>query len=485
MPRILGLDIDHDALRGVLLRTSFRNVEVQQYVQVPLSAAPDSPARAPEVADAYQSLLRSLGAPPDSVITSLDGLTMSLHTVELPTAAAKRVADVLPFELETLLPFDPEDAVIAHQTMPGPEGTLRLLVAAALEERVDVALQRLKLAGIDPDELGAGGVALDGLAGLMPESLGHGVQLLLEVRRAGTDLCLLSDGRCVLARSLSVGTDALDKNADSLWQEIKRTLATARAGGLDAPARATLVGEGALASGMASWLASHLDLEVQLAVLPEPSTGSPPSPLFGRALALAGRTTARGAHIDLRVGRFASSRSGAGLAVHGTLLAGCAFATLLSMIFSLNASQQLLLDEQAQLQDELAELTKQVLGTEASTAEATEALIEAQAKRKDPLPRFDAFDALAAISETVRPDVVHEVRQMRIEVGDDRRDGRVELQGELASLEQRDALVANLQAHACFDGIEKGRTRPSRDKARINYQIEADLHCGGDKKKKR
>lgn len=485
MPRILGLDIDHDALRGALLRTSFRNVEVQRYAQIPLTAAPGTSGRVPELTEAYQNLLRSLDAVPDVVVASIEGAKLSLHTVDLPAAAAKRVAEVLPFELETLLPFDPDDAVIAHQAMPAPEGRLRLLVAAALGTRVEESLSDLALAGIDPDELGAGCVALDGLAGLMPEALGGDTRLLIEIRHDTTELCLLSEGRCVQARSLSVGTTALEGQPDELWREIKRTLAAARAAGVAPPTTAYLVGEGSSADGMASWLGDHLEMPVELAALPVAAEGSPPSPLFGRALALAARSTARGAHINMRAGRFASSRTGAGFAAYANLLAGCAFAVLVSAIFALHASQRMLLDEQLRLQTQLGQITKAVLGTEATTSEAAEALIEAQQKRKDPLPRFDAFDALAAISGMVRQDVVHEVRQLRIEVGDDKRDGRVDLQGELASLEERDALVTAIDAHECFGDIEKGRTRPSRDKTRINYQIEADLRCSSEKKKKK
>ena len=48
MARILGLDIDRDSLRGVLIKTAWKRTEIEGFVQVPLSAA-DGPERLPEL----------------------------------------------------------------------------------------------------------------------------------------------------------------------------------------------------------------------------------------------------------------------------------------------------------------------------------------------------------------------------------------------------------------------------------------------------
>jgi len=488
MARILGLDIDHDALRGAVVRTAFRRVEVERYVQIPLTEAVGSPGRVPELADAYQNLLRAIEMPPDSVVTAMPGLDLSVRSVSLPEAAAKRIADILPFELETVLPFSPDESVIAHQPAATRDGQLGLMVAAAPEARVEAYLAGLSAAGIDPDQVAAGATALDGVVGLLPELLSTGTQLLLEVRRTTTDICMIADGKCVAARTLSVGTDVLNERSDSLWMEIQRTLSSARAAGIAPADRVYLLGEGSTADGMGHWLSDRLGTDVEALALPAAASGLPAQAIFGRALALAGRSTVVGKHINLRSGRFTSGRSGNRLLAHGNLLAVCSFFILLSMVFSLNAQHSMLLDEQARLQGGLATVTKEVLGREIDSVEAVEHMIKTQKSKRDPLPRFDALDVLEALSSRVPPDVVHEVRRLRIEVADDKRDGRLELQGTLATLEQRDALAAELLGHPCFTELEKGRTTPSRDKSKINYQLEATIHCPGDsggKKKKK
>ncbi len=44
MARILGLDIGKNAVRGTLLRTAFRKLEVERYLQVPLAEPPSGAA---------------------------------------------------------------------------------------------------------------------------------------------------------------------------------------------------------------------------------------------------------------------------------------------------------------------------------------------------------------------------------------------------------------------------------------------------------
>src|SRR4051812_19074743 len=122
MARILGIDIDRTSVRGVLLKTAFRRTELDSYVEVPLAELPESAGRVPELHDALESVLRAIGKPPDIVLSALDGRQASVRVIELPVGAAKRVAEVLPFELESMLPFEVTDAVIDYQPIDTRDG---------------------------------------------------------------------------------------------------------------------------------------------------------------------------------------------------------------------------------------------------------------------------------------------------------------------------------------------------------------------------
>src|SRR5262245_23208965 len=119
MARLLGIDIGADAIRGVVLRGSMRRLEVERYLEILLAESEGSPRRLPELSEAGRGLLAAVGSTPDTIVASIAGEEASLRNVELPAAARKRIAEILPFELEALLPFEPRDAVIDFQPM-GP-----------------------------------------------------------------------------------------------------------------------------------------------------------------------------------------------------------------------------------------------------------------------------------------------------------------------------------------------------------------------------
>jgi general secretion pathway protein L len=488
MARFLGIDIDDNALRGVLVRSTLRKIELDRYIEIPLTAAPDSPGRMPELAEAGRNLLRALSVGPDAIIGGVAGEETSLRVLELPAAARKRIAEVLPFELETLLPYDPHDAIVDFQPIASAEGVLRVLTAAVLRPHVAATIERMRHAGLEPRELAAGAAALDGLSNLLPELKVPGPVVVVDLSEQRTDLCFLQSGHCVNARTLDFGIAAMPKAADALRHELQRTLASFRGAGFDTPLAIYLCGEGARAEGASAWISEALGQAVQLLELPQPTNPqTAPSPVFGRAAALAARAAAGGRRINLRSGEFAHRQTGSQLMQHVNMIAICAVVVVMTAMFSLKAQQKLLADEQTALRAELTTVTSAVLGEAISDPMLAEARVK-NPRLTDPLPRFDAFDALAVVSGSIKPEITHEVRRLMIEVADEKRDGRMELQGALDSLSQRDEIVSQLEHHPCFHDIELGRTTPAGSGNRINYQIEAVVQCAGegpDKDKKK
>jgi general secretion pathway protein L len=189
-----------------------------------------------------------------------------------------------------------------------------------------------------------------------------------------------------------------------------------------------------------------------------------------------------GKRINLRSGEFASTRHRSDMASQLNLLAMCAVAALLCLVFALKGRQSILLDEQNELTKQLGETTQNVFGKRETNTERVQSLLKSP-PNDNPLPRFDAYDALAAISDAVEtaPDkLVHEVRHVRIDLAEDKKEGKVELQGLLASIEQRDEIVSQLESHGCFRDIQRGKTSPGRTGDQVSYQIEAKVQCPGE-----
>jgi general secretion pathway protein L len=482
MARFLGIDLGTTSLRGVLVRSALRKLELERYVEIPLTEAPDSPGRLPELAEAGRSLLRALPAAPDVVVAAIAGDECSLRVVELPASARKRVAEVLPFELEAMLPYEPRDAVVDYQPIDSDETTLRVLAASVLPPHVSATIEELRHAGLDPHELAAGAAALDGLVNLLPELKEPGPVLIVEIADQRTDLCFIQAGHCVFARTIGFGIDDMPGAAEEASQELQRTLASFRAAGFPEVRSVRSCGVGAAAEGAAEWLGGALGrTDVQPLALPHASLGpTQSSPAFGKAAALAARGTMGRRHINLRTAQFATKRGRSELIEHLNLIVLCVVIVVMTAMFALKARQKLLSDERDALRTELATVTKDVFDRAVSDPTLAQALAK-NPKWNDPLPRFDAFDALGALSSAVGQDINHEVRRLVIEVADEKREGRMELQGALDSLVQRDSIVSQLERHPCFHDIQLGRTSPAGgNQNRINYQIEAVVECPGE-----
>lgn len=481
MARYLGIDIGDHALRGVLVRSALRKLEVERYVEIPLTAGAGAPDQAPELASAGSDMLRALPAPPDMIIAGVPGEEISLRLVELPASARKRISEILPFELEAILPYEPHEAVIDHQPVDTEDGVLRVLAASAMSSRIGNLLRDLQQAGLEPRELAAGAAALDGLVNLLPELKLPGPVLLVELGDRRTDLCMLRAGHCVAARTVGFGITDMPKAAQSAERELTRSVASFRTTGVEAPVVAYACGTGASAEGALPWLEQALGVPVKPLQLPDASQGDTAAhPGFSKAAALAARAAAGRHRINLRTGEFATTHARSQLIDHLNLIATCAVIVLLTAMFALKGRQKMLEDEHLALQDQLAKATKEVFDKSISDPAQAEALIK-NPKASDPLPRFDAYDALAALSASIGPEITHEVRRLSIEVADEKQKGRLELQGALDSLAQRDEVVKRLQEHGCFRDIELGRTTPAGNQDnRINYQIEAALQCPGD-----
>ena len=486
MARILGLDVGKRAVRGTLLVHSFRKLEVERHLQVPLLSGADGAAAKVDLTEALEAVIQAVGNPPDAVIADLPGDMVSLRTVQLPRAAAKHIAGVMPYEMESLIPFAVEKAVIDYQTVETDREQLRLLVAAAPRERVADRLKQLRSAGIEPRTLCAGAAALDGLGRLIEQLKQPGPFLIVELGAETTDLCIISHGRCQLGRTLSLGISHSRSGADELWRGIQRTVASYRAAGGLPVERVFASGTGAMQWETVTWLGERLGARIEL--LPLPAAAVSPAlqeresyaqPVFARSAALAAKGLGGTKSIDLRQGELAPARAASALLRHSGLMGACLLAVVLCALFAVYGRRALLVDERDALRTRLAAVTEELFGEAASDADQARRLLINQ-RATDPLPRFDAFDALNIVSGSIAPEIVHDVRRLRIEVGDDKREGVLELQGTLSTIEQRDEVAAKLDEHPCFGEVKKGKTSPGREENRIKYQLETTIRCPGN-----
>ncbi len=484
MSLILGLDITRNAVRGAYVRTTFRGAEVERYAESPVVQSPDKERYAEALADAVSSVLAVVPRPPDRIIADIDGQDASLRVVELPAGIAKKLGAVLPGELETVLPFAIEDAVIDHQVVGQHNGFLRVLAAAVPKSKVRERLQALNDAGADPWQLAVGAAALDGIATLLPEWYQDETVLLVDIGARTTDLCVLENGQCSFARTISGGLDLVDGGRRAvLGQALKQTFASFRTQSDHLPTVALCSGEAAPMDEATKWISEQLEIPCEVLPLPDTAGADPDTmPRFARAAALAGRAVDRKKRLDLRQGEFAPKGGTNQLQGHGRLLAVCGLALLLAFGFSVVSRHRVAASERQVLMDQLTKATQELFRTKATSAAHARELLTATQGPTDPLPRFDAYDALAAVSASIPMEMKHETRRLLIEVDDEDGDGRLELQGTIETIAERDQIVEALKSHECFESIEKGSISTVGDNRR-SYKLEVSIACPSAAKK--
>lgn len=490
MGTILGLDIDPNTVRGVVLKTTLRKSQITGYIAVPLTPSSSPEERTEIERAAVRQLLAAVGQPPDRIITELSGDAVSIRKVTLPVKVAKKTAELLPNELEGIVPFDPDESIIDYQSIEtvGPE--LKLLAMVTPTEKARGHLEWLRGLGVEPREIAVGAVALDGLIPLVPALGTPGPHCLIDIHPEGTDVCILQNGACHFARTLSVRIADLDQGRQHLLErELKQTMAAWRMEGGTSPSAFYVCGAMAAREGCDAWLAQIVGAPVEVLSLPA-AAGADESvrATFGRAAALAGRALVRGKRLDARQGELAAKQAMTAVRQHLPLIASCAAVVLMAFMFSSYARYSVLEARHHQLEDELARVTELYFGVEARTPDGAERLLLSGGERDDPMPMFDAYDALAAISASIPESVTHDVQELNIDLGDGDASARFTLRGSVQDASSSSTIRSALEQHrlvqqrgdrevrlACFRQLELGST--DRVGEVYRYRIEGSIQC--------
>lgn len=490
MATILGLDIDPTTVRGVVLKTALRKSQISNYIAVPLPPTTTDEERNEAVRGAVRQVLVTVGEhAPDRVVTELSGDEVSIRKLSIPSKAIKKIDELLPHEIEGTVPFDPDDSVIDYQPIETVGAELRLLAAVAPKPKVRAHLEQMRALGVEPREIAVGAVALDGLVPLLPELGTPGPHCLIDVHAEGTDVCIVQNGVCHFARTLSVSTGDLDAGQRKvLEREIKQTMAAWRMEGGAQPSTFLLCGALGTRPGSDAWLTDVIGSNVTiLALPPAPGIDDAGRPAFARASALAARSLRRSKHLDARQGEFAAKQTMTALRQHLPLVAGCCVAIIASYLFSTYARWSVLDDRHLQLEEQLAQTTRQYFGRPARTAAEANRLLASGARTADPMPPFDAYEALAAISASIPEEITHDVQQLQIDLGDGEESARFSLRGQVtdpaAPARIRTALLAHRLVERegapptqCFREIEEGAT--DRVGENYRYRLEGLIRCG-------
>lgn len=484
MSTLLGIDIGTTAVKVAALRTAYRKVQLVGLASVEV-------AQAGGVSEAIQQAAklatgdRGLG---DALAISLEGQRSTVKVVGLPASAAKSVSEVLPFELESKLPFDIEESVFDYRVLPGLRDTkgeeLAVLVGVAKTADVVARIDLVKGAlGAEPERVGLAAFPIANLLPYVP-AIGEGVIGIVDLGTVSSDVIILKMGEPIFARTVALGTKGLPGTAAKLARELRTTIAAHRSQGGEAPVRLFLAGGGAYVSGALAFLSSALELQVE--VLPTPTLDAPGIAAdhiavmarFAKAIGLAVGLGPRPIGLNLRKGPLAFERGFAWVKEKVPLIAGLAAVILVSFLFSAWAQLYAKGKEKVVLENALAIVTKDVLNDETREAARANELLAAQTATtdEDPLPHADSFDVMVKLSELIPPSMTHDIRELDIQKG------HVVVNGVVGSIPDAQAIKASVAAERCFADPKITRTTAEVGGTSQVYVLEFDIKCPEDTK---
>jgi len=219
--KVLGIDIRNYTVTAVLLRSSLREHHVEDFIHLPFSGL-DDPERS--LSAALQTLAEKMDLTGSDTVVSIPANQFIFRNLQIPFSNSKKIRMVLPFELETTLPYVVEDLVIDFHALNGvPDADQTELIAAAIEKmKLLPYIEALASIKVDPEKLTLGGLPI--ALCLANQADPEEDQLFIEINESWGTLFVLAGGRLQLIRSFPLPAAGPSKTA-VLCAQIQQTLA--------------------------------------------------------------------------------------------------------------------------------------------------------------------------------------------------------------------------------------------------------------------
>ncbi len=484
MSRVFGVDFRDNHVRVASLRAGYRKIEFEGFAEELLSTHESR-------SEALRACLAKLPAgAADMIVSSVPGVTTFSHRLTLPESARKRLSELLPFELEALLPVDIDELVVDHAVLahaeksPGQE-----LVVLACASSIDAVQDSLDVVrgGSDhePERVGVSSAELGNLAPLAPGFQSSDPVCLIDFGFSTIDICILKSGETAMLRTVSGGVDGFPDSAELSVNALRQTLAAFFAETGAEVRRLFIAGEGTQMSGLSDFLATRLDVDVEvfptLELIGIAEHDQQRAALFARALGAAMHGV-RGKGLDLRRGPLSFERGYQHLKARAPLSMVLLSVVLVSFLFSVWAESRALAAEREALIDSLELVTQSTFGK--STTDPDEAEIELSKARKirpeDPMPYMDGFGAAVALAEVLPEDLTHDVEEFDFDQGRDSSKSKLKIRGQVESAEDAQKVAQLLNEHRCFEEAKISKITQVVNSEKERYVLEALVSCPED-----
>jgi type IV pilus assembly protein PilM len=212
---IVGLDFGADSVRAVELGDASRarpTLLRHHQVALPLGAVSQGEVIEPHtVATALRQLWSAGGFTTKDVVLGIGNHRVLARDLSVPKATIKRIRESLPFQVQDLLPFPADDALLdfypVSESMGESGPVINGLLVAALKEAVLGNVAAVQLAGLNPVDVDLVPFALSRI--LVRGDTAVGMTAVIDVGASTTTVVVVSDGAPQFVRIIPTGGDDL------------------------------------------------------------------------------------------------------------------------------------------------------------------------------------------------------------------------------------------------------------------------------------
>jgi len=219
--KLLGLDIRRDGVSAIVVKSGIKGSWIEQHAHVPIVA--DSPSFENELEQALDTISAQIQTADAVCLVAIPAGQVTYRNLEAPFRDIKKLRQILPFELETDLPFQADEIAFDFNLIENPTKAEKpLLFAAAIEtKRIATTIEKLRRVNLKPDILTIGGYALGQyVTTVSPDSP---CQLFIEFGTEYAILVLSLSGEVCLVRTFPHDPGQANTIAQ-LAVQVKRTL---------------------------------------------------------------------------------------------------------------------------------------------------------------------------------------------------------------------------------------------------------------------
>ena len=219
----VGLDIGQTAIKAVRFRRRLTGRETIEYFHLPLPYGKPEHSEPAHRAGQLRNFLWQHGLyEGGEIVTALPCQDVFIRTLSFPFRDAAKLEQVVPFEVENLIPMPLDDVAMGSMILPQRaliEGVPRqkgaeVLVTAAPKDKMAEHLKFLAAADFQPAVVGVDGMALYSVTKFLQEEGARvpGDLAIIDVGATKTTLCLIHDGRPIVLRTVLWGGNHLTRS---------------------------------------------------------------------------------------------------------------------------------------------------------------------------------------------------------------------------------------------------------------------------------